>query len=175
MLIKFDLRNKLPNLLTWRKEPRKQHEQKGLGTLLFADTHGTLFLRYIWVKHYSTGGQPLNKKPKCFSVCLFLLFFWKGYCIPTRMIFKFLSTVYWGPKSIYLNEIIRAKKMLHIQAKETKCSIFRFFSWGTYINWITCPKVLLLGKKPNAYWWANHRAFIIIEKVQRRGSLYAAY
>lgn len=40
-----------PNLLmTWRKELRKQHEQKGLGTLLSACTHGTLFLRYIWVK-----------------------------------------------------------------------------------------------------------------------------
>lgn len=34
----------------------------------------------------------------------------KGHCIPTRVILKFLPTVYWGPKSIYLNKIIRAKQ-----------------------------------------------------------------
>ena len=44
MIFKSDFRNKLSNLLMkWRKELRKQHEQKGLGTLLSAYKHGILF------------------------------------------------------------------------------------------------------------------------------------
>lgn len=58
--------------------------------------------------------------------------------------------------------------MLHIKAKEIKCSIFRFFFLRYLYKFNHLPKVLLLGKKQNAYWWANRRAFIIIEKVQQR-------
>lgn len=64
-MFKSDLGNELPNLLmAWRKESRKQHERKGSGTLLSADTHGILFLRCVRVKCYSTGGQPLNQRVK---------------------------------------------------------------------------------------------------------------
>lgn len=120
-MFKFDLRNELPNLLmTWRKESRKQHERKGLGTLLSADRHGICFFSGVWVKYHSTGGQRLNQILK-------FCFVFKRILYPyTRVILKFLSTVYWGPKSIYLNKI-EQNKMLHIKAKETKCSIFRFF------------------------------------------------
>lgn len=34
----------------------------------------------------------------------------KGYYIPTRVVSKFLATIYWVPKSIYLNKRIRAKQ-----------------------------------------------------------------
>lgn len=52
MMFKSDLRSKSSNLLViWRKELRKQHEQKGLETFLSAYKHGILFLRCIWVKY----------------------------------------------------------------------------------------------------------------------------
>ena len=52
MMFQSDLRSKSSNLLViWRKELRKQHEQKGLETLLSAYKHGILFLRCIWVKY----------------------------------------------------------------------------------------------------------------------------
>lgn len=50
-MFKSDLRSKSSNLLViWRKV-RKQHEQKGLETLLSAYKHGILFLRCIGVKY----------------------------------------------------------------------------------------------------------------------------
>lgn len=72
-MFKSDLRNELPALLmTWRKESRKQHEQKGLGTLLSADGHGIVFFSGVWVKYHSTGGQlEPDIEVLCVCVCFF--------------------------------------------------------------------------------------------------------
>lgn len=100
-VFKSDLRDKSPNLLmTWREEPRQQHEHKGLLIPTWCPC-----LRCVWAKYCSTGGQPLNQ----IGVCLL-----KGYCIPNK-----------GNLKISFNSLLGSKKHLSKRkhTSRTKCSI----------------------------------------------------
>lgn len=57
--------------------------------------------------------------------------------------------------------------MLHVKAKETKCSIFRFFFLRYLYKFNHLPQSTLVRLKTK-HCWANRRAFIITEKVQQR-------
>lgn len=110
-MFKSDLRNELPALLmTWRKESRKQHEQKGLGTLLSADGHGIVFFSGVWVKYHSTGWQ-LEPDIEVLCVCVFFL--------------KDTVPLYKGNFKISFNSLLGSKKHIFKQNRAKQNATYK--------------------------------------------------